>query len=65
VRDKSLRLTCKHCGRGREEVGLLSATGQCSDCQEWRREENSLQLKAKRGPFYDRWRAACRAAFED
>jgi len=65
VRDRWKASHCRGCGKPREESGHFSYRGLCQECFEWRMEENNLQLVAKRGPFHDKWRAACRAAFKD
>jgi hypothetical protein len=41
-----------------------SRSGLCIVCAARRQRENMEQLKAKSGPYYERWLEACRAALE-
>lgn len=49
-------VTCKVCGRHRNEVGPLSHTRLCMDCAIVRRDENNDAIHAKSGPAFTRWR---------
>lgn len=54
---------CRVCGRPREEGERFSARGKCSECGDGRMLENSRQLAASTGPYFDHWRRRCAAAF--
>ena len=47
-------LSCKACGRRREEVGLLSHTRLCGECAERRQERNIVGISTKTGPAFVR-----------
>jgi len=49
------RVTCKLCGRHRDECGQLSARGKCADCGDGRMSENLAQLRQHAGPHYRAW----------
>lgn len=38
------------------EVGPLSRRGKCAGCGEWAMVEAALQMRAKAGPMYERYR---------
>jgi len=47
-------VSCKSCGRRREEVGTLSHTRLCADCATWRLERNVRGIATKTGPAFVR-----------
>ena len=57
-------VTCKRCPKTREQAGGFTRSGYCIDCANAIRVENLISLKQHRGPYFERWYAACRAAFE-
>lgn len=52
------RSTCKRCGLSRQAVGHLSRRGNCLDCGIAAEADNLTELRAKAGPYYERWRDA-------
>lgn len=50
------RLTCRGCGRRREEHERFSWTGLCRDCGPRRSRDNLLGLATHSGPAFDHWR---------
>lgn len=58
-RRRSKRYThCQICKRSREAAGGLSLRGLCSICGEAARTATILDLTAKRGPLYEKYRQA-------
>lgn len=55
------RNTCRVCGARRPYVSI-SARGLCPDHTRMRMVENTTQLRAHDGPFFQRWRAAMAAS---
>lgn len=51
---------CVDCGK------LLSSgkhqSGLCRQCASWRVYENARQMKVKKGPYYEKWKAGVKAA---
>ena len=54
--------TCKQCG---EEFPRLSQHKLCDDCGERNVEEAARQMRAKSGPYYERWKQAREAWIVD
>lgn len=53
---------CKDCGDKRE--GQISIHGLCFDCA-WKRQiEARTQIKNKKGPIYEKWKARIKASCE-
>ena len=50
------RETCVHCERHIDECGPLSARGKCLDCGIGRALDAAEQLRAHRGPLFEKWR---------
>jgi hypothetical protein len=55
--------TCRDCGGHSTEVGLLSHTRRCADCAKRNYFANLDQLVSHRGPYFQKHRRACVAAF--
>ncbi|HEY4441644.1 MAG TPA: hypothetical protein VGN14_14390 [Candidatus Elarobacter sp.] len=52
------RVTCKRCHRHSDDVGPISHDGNCRSCGKQAMDDNVDQMHAKRGPNFNRWRAA-------
>lgn len=46
---------CRVCGKVKEEVGRISATGKCEPCGKAAMNEAHEQLRAQEGPIFDAW----------
>lgn len=53
--------SCKRCGLQLP----LNRKGYCRDCAQYRFHASVIQLRAKHGPFYDKWREGMLRAVED
>jgi ribosomal protein L37E len=49
---------CRHCGRFSKDVGLLSRHRLCFECGYTRQKDNILQMEARSGPNFTKWRHA-------
>ena len=54
---------CIDCGE--KKPGKISTHGLCADCSWKRMRESWKQLKEKKGPIYDRWKAGIKASVEE
>jgi len=52
---QSRYVTCRSCGKNRDEVGPLSWTRQCEACALLALEANLTGLRSKSGPEYLHW----------
>lgn len=50
---------CADCGKRLLSVNAKS--GLCGDCQYQHMADNAKQLKEKKGPYYERWKAGVKA----
>lgn len=55
------RKRCRVCGRHESEVGPISWSGKCAEHGVEALTENIVQMHARRGPNFDRWRRAMAA----
>lgn len=51
-------LACRECGALRGDGVEISARGLCLDCGNARQNMAAVQLNARKGPYYDAWRAS-------
>jgi DNA-directed RNA polymerase subunit RPC12/RpoP len=61
---KTAQYYCIECGRPITRERHYAHT-DCVDCAMQRMLENNRQLRAKRGPYYEKWRRKCIAAAEN
>ena len=55
------RKTCRACGKNEAEVGAISWAGYCEEDGQAALRSNILQMHARKGPNFDRWRLAMAA----
>jgi len=53
---------CSDCGK--EKAGELSVHGLCPECAWNRQKEAQRQIKEKKGPIYEKWKARIKASCE-
>ena len=53
---------CKQCGRWGE---IYTSSGRCINCSMSNVLENVKQLRAKKGPYYEKWKKAMKKAVEN
>lgn len=54
---------CEDCGK--HKPGKISAHGLCPDCAWKRMTESWKQLKEKKGPIYEKWKAGLKRSLEE
>lgn len=58
-------MKAKKCGDcGQEKAGELSTHGLCAECSYIRQREAQKQIKIRRGPIYEKWKAGLRRSVE-
>ena len=55
---------CDDCHRTEEEAGKLSIHGLCKECSWKRQKESARQIREKKGPIYEKWKARLKASVE-